>query len=242
MPKKNLSQVSKRQPVKNRLPLLLSKFSTLTINKKNRLILQLALPLALIILSMIGTVYFSNALSKPVNLEPVSYNNVPIAVANTEEPVAQKNNLYLDRSEPTRLKINKIGLDSPVGTVGKNADKTIEVPKSTDLAGWYRYSPTPGELGPAIIVGHVDSYKGPAIFWRLRELVPGDVIEVSRTNGTPARFKVDAVKQFSQKDFPTQEVYGNIDHAGIRLITCGGVYDRNTNRYSHNTVVYGSLM
>ena len=81
-----------------------------------------------------------------------------------------------------------------------------------------------------------------AVFWRLRELVPGDTFEIDRADGSTAKFKVDAVKQVPQSNFPTEEVYGNIDFAGIRLITCGGTFNRTTRHYSDNTIVFGSLI
>jgi sortase (surface protein transpeptidase) len=115
------------------------------------------------------------------------------------------------------------------------------MPDGFDFAGWYQYGPTPGELGPAVVVGHVDSTQGIAIFWRLRELLPGDEIYIDRQDGTTATLKVDDIQQYSQDQFPTDKVYGNIDHAGLRLITCGGTFSTVTHHYSDNTVVYASL-
>ncbi|MBI4101059.1 class F sortase, partial [Candidatus Microgenomates bacterium] len=94
----------------------------------------------------------------------------------------------------------------------------------------------------AIVVGHIDNYRGPAVFWKLGQLQPGDVVEIDRADGTTVKFKVEAIKQFSQDQFPTAEVYGNIDHAGLRLITCGGQFNRITRQYSDNTVVFASMV
>ncbi len=144
----------------------------------------------------------------------------------------------------TRLKIPSIGLDADIMPVGLNSDSTIEMPDPNlaNTVGWYSYSPTPGEIGPAIIAGHVVDYVGPSVFWRLQDLHPGDEINVARQDSSSVAFKVDEVKQFSQEDFPTKDVYGNISYAGIRLITCGGVYNPATGHYTLNTVVYGSFI
>jgi sortase (surface protein transpeptidase) len=118
----------------------------------------------------------------------------------------------------------------------------METPNVLDyVTGWYKYSPTPGELGPAIIVGHVDSYKGISVFWRLRELVPGDTIDITRADGSVAKFQVNSLQQFDQTNFPTQAIYGDINYAGLRLITCGGTFNRKTGHYDHNMVVFASL-
>lgn len=157
----------------------------------------------------------------------------------TEKAVPKK--YSLPASVPADLRIPAIQLDTTLTTVGLQTDKTLEVPKQFNTAGWYRLSPTPGETGPAIVVGHYDSAQGSTIFGRLRELLPGQIIEVNRQDATTAQFIIENVKQFPQDNFPTGEVYGNTDSASLRLITCGGTYNRITQRYSHNTVVFASL-
>jgi LPXTG-site transpeptidase (sortase) family protein len=146
-------------------------------------------------------------------------------------------------SQPTRLIIPKIGVNAPSINLQLKADGTLETPNSATDVGWYRNSPTPGEIGPSVIVGHVDYvHVGPAVFWNLNKLQAGDIFEVQRVDGSTMKFKVDSVKQFSQSNFPTNEVYGNINYAGIRLITCGGTFNSQTHHYSDNTVVFGSLV
>jgi LPXTG-site transpeptidase (sortase) family protein len=146
-------------------------------------------------------------------------------------------------SQPTRLIIPKIGVNAPSINLQLKADGTLETPNSATDVGWYRNSPTPGEIGPSVIVGHVDYvHIGPAVFWSLNKLQAGDIVEVQRVDGSTMKFKVDSVKQFSQNNFPTDEVYGNINYAGIRLITCGGTFNSQTHHYSDNTVVFGSLV
>lgn len=147
----------------------------------------------------------------------------------------------LAKSTPIRLVIPKIEVDTQIVPVDVRPAGDIALPDSFRQVGWYDRGPTAGELGPAIIVGHVDSTEGIAVFWRLRELALGDTFQVYRADGTTAVFKVLEVDQFSQSSFPAQNVYGNIKYAGIRLITCGGTFNSVTRHYDQNTVVYGTL-
>ncbi|HEX5743982.1 MAG TPA: class F sortase [Candidatus Saccharimonadales bacterium] len=147
----------------------------------------------------------------------------------------------MKRSAPLSISIPRIQLEASVFQEGLRTDGTISMPNVFDRVGWYDKSPTPGERGPAVLTGHVDSTEGIAVFWRLRELKIGDLIKVGRQDGSTATFRVTNVGQFPQDKFPTQAVYGPIDHAGIRLITCGGSFNAATGHYDHNTVVYGRL-
>ena len=197
----------------------------------------LALP---IFLGITGAVYFGLQLNKPIVIEePVAASPLQ---ATQEEPDISKVVVTYPESEPIRLKIPKIGVNTSFVEITKKADGTIETPSSPYKVGWYNKAPTPGELGPAIVVGHVDRPGGTAVFWRLRELVPGDTFEIDRKDGSTLKFKVDKVKKFPQSDFPTEEVYGNLDYAGVRLITCTGTFNRTIHRYSDNLVVYASLV
>jgi sortase (surface protein transpeptidase) len=168
---------------------------------------------------------------------------VPAASVSTKDNTnGQTSPGLLSASMPTRLNINKISVNAPVVPLGLEKDGSLATPNSAVTAGWYRNSPTPGELGPSVIVGHVDYVNyGPAVFWDLSKLTPGDTFEVERKDGTKAKFKVDSVEAYPQANFPTEKVYGNINHAGIRLITCGGAWNEQTHHYSENTVVFGSL-
>jgi sortase (surface protein transpeptidase) len=109
------------------------------------------------------------------------------------------------------------------------------------LTGWYRLGPAPGQLGPAVIVGHVNSKAGPAVFSRLSRLSKGDKVEVDRQDGTVAAFTVDRMERVSKHAFPTARVYGNLPTAGLRLITCGGAFDSKTGSYNDNIIIYASL-
>jgi hypothetical protein len=146
------------------------------------------------------------------------------------------------RSNPVRDRIPAIGVDSVLMRLGALADGTMEVPPVGFPAGWYSNAPTPGELGPAILAGHVDWGGRPGVFYRLRDLKSGDKITVDRQDGTVAVFRVTRVEQFPKNAFPTGLVYGDIDHAGLRVITCGGAFDRRARSYKSNIVVFADLV
>ena len=148
----------------------------------------------------------------------------------------------LPRSTPVRIRIPSIGVDTYFVGLGLAANKEIQVPWGFEEVGWYVNGPTPGEIGPSVILGHVDSYMGPAVFFGLGQLEIGDRIEVDREDGKTAIFQVDKIERYPQSDFPTSLVYGDIDYAGIRLITCSGSFDAQLQRYDSNLIVYGSLI
>jgi hypothetical protein len=150
----------------------------------------------------------------------------------------------LPPSRPVRLEIPSIGV-STAGLVGlgTNPDGSLEVPKDFARAGWWTPGPTPGQFGPAVIAGHVDSKRGPAVFYRLGALRPGADVRVTRADGSVARFTVDRVGRYAKDAFPTAEVYGNTtNRAELRLITCGGDFDRSTGHYVDNVVAFAHLV
>ncbi|XVV11451.1 class F sortase [Actinoplanes sp. CA-131856] len=138
---------------------------------------------------------------------------------------------------PSRLRVAAIGVDTPLETLGLGADGALQPPKAFGQAGWYADGTAPGDTGPAVIAGHVDSKAGPAIFYRLRELKAGDRIDVMR-GGRIVRFTVTSSRWYPKSDFPTGEVYGPTPDRQLRLITCGGVFDRSLRSYRDNLVVY----
>jgi sortase (surface protein transpeptidase) len=142
---------------------------------------------------------------------------------------------------PTRIKITNLNIDAAVVGLGLNDDHTLQVPKKDGDVGWYVNSPSPGGMGPSIMVGHLDSIRGSAVFWNLKKLQPGDEIIVERADGSSATFKVDRSETFSQNDFPSDQVYGTINYSGLRLITCSGTYSRLSGHYSDNLVVFATL-
>jgi len=140
-----------------------------------------------------------------------------------------------------RVVIPSLGVNAPVIDLGLNPDGSLQVPSDFRVAGWYAGGPQPGQVGPAVIVGHVDSRNGPAVFFGLRSLAHGDTIEVFK--GTvEMRFTVVAVDEYPKDAFPTARVYGRVDYPAIRLITCGGVFDAATGHYSDNIVVFAKLV
>jgi sortase (surface protein transpeptidase) len=150
----------------------------------------------------------------------------------------------LGPSVPVHLDIPAIRVSTPLMALGLNPDGTIAVPPlGRDApAGWYRYLVTPGEVGPAVILGHVDSARdGPAVFYRLPELRPGDAVTVRRLDGSTAAFTVSQVAQYPKLAFPAEAVYGAVDHPVLRLVTCGGSFDPIHRQYRGNVVVYAEF-
>ncbi|MGW0843471.1 class F sortase [Streptomyces sp. NPDC002787] len=148
----------------------------------------------------------------------------------------------LGRSVPVRLLIPAIEVDTPVIRLGLARDGTVEVPPVTahDRAGWYEHSPTPGQTGPSVILGHVTVGRyGDGVFRRLALLRRGERIEARLENGTTAEFTVDSVRTVAKADFPTDEVYGNVDRPALRLITCGG--PRTGDEYRDNVIAFATL-
>jgi hypothetical protein len=141
------------------------------------------------------------------------------------------------RGAPTRVRVSAIGLDSPLELLHLGANAALQPPKRFERAGWYMDGSAPGDIGPAVIAGHVDSKAGPAVFYRLRELTAGDKIEVVR-GGIVLRFTVTRTAWYPKNKFPTTQVYGPTPDRQLRLITCGGVFDHRLRSYKDNLVVY----
>ncbi|MEV4842833.1 class F sortase [Micromonospora matsumotoense] len=150
----------------------------------------------------------------------------------------------LPRSAPTTIAIPRIAVNAEIMPLGTNPDGTVQVPPldQAQRAGWYEPGVSPGETGNAVIVGHVDSAKlGPAVFFQLGALLPGDTITVSRADGVVAIFTVDEVKAYPKAQFPTEQVYGPNDRPGLRVVTCGGQFDQGAGSYQDNVIVFASL-
>jgi Sortase domain len=144
-------------------------------------------------------------------------------------------------ARPTWLSVPAIGIRTRLVYLGLNKNGTLQVPASTAVAGWFTGSPRPGAVGSAVIAGHVDSRTGPGIFFWLRSLRAGDRVYVGRADGTMAVFTVTRIKKFAKDQFPTAAVYGPVPDAELRLITCGGVFDRSLGSYLSNVVVFARL-
>ena len=145
---------------------------------------------------------------------------------------------------PVRIVIPAIGVNAPVMQLGLNADQTIQVPplEAHNLAGWYKYGPAPGQAGPAVIVGHIDSTTGPSVFFRLRYLVKGDKVSITLAGGRVVAYTVDGLQQVSKTAFPTKSVYGSTPYPALRLITCGGDFDPATGHYLSDIIVFAHLL
>ena len=144
-------------------------------------------------------------------------------------------------ARPTGLYIPEIGIRTRLIRLGLMASGALQVPASAAVAGWYTGSPRPGAIGPAIIAGHIDSDNGPGVFFRLRELKPGNLIYVRRSDGSLAVFRVTSVRTFAKARFPAAQVYGPVPNSQLRLITCGGTFDRATGHYLSNVVAFAVL-
>lgn len=144
--------------------------------------------------------------------------------------------------DPSWLEIPVIGVSANIVPVGVLSNGEMEVPYSGDV-GWFKLGPAPGEQGPAVMVGHVDSARDPAVFYRLRDLRPGDVIRVyGDPAGNVAIFEIDMIEQVLKAELPTERIWEPTEEAVIRLITCGGEWDRRTRHYLSNVIAYGHLL
>jgi hypothetical protein len=184
------------------------------------------------------------AASGSVVLPPPPGPPAPVAAAPPPSQFDGMGPVPLGRSTPVRLTIPAIGVDTPLIELGLHPDGTIEVPPVAGRApaGWYRNLASPGEVGPAVMLGHVDSARnGPAVFFRLRQLEQGDQVTVKRADGRTAVFTVDRVAEYPKAAFPTDDVYGGLDHSALRLVTCGGQFDKYRREYLGNVVAYATL-
>ncbi|WP_158844373.1 class F sortase [Saccharothrix deserti] len=189
-----------------------------------------------VVLALVLTGCSAPAAGPPPADTPESTTTTATATTADVQPVS--------RVEPTEVRIPRIDAKSSLVPLGLNPDETIQVPpvEQPMQAGWYVHARAPGEPGPAIILGHVDGNSQPGVFYRLREVVPGDEVEVSRTDGSVVEFAVEKVDQVPKDRFPTDAVYGDTPDSVLRLITCGGVFDRSARSYEDNVIVYAKMI
>lgn len=210
------------------------------------------LAIAAVVLVVIGVSGQVHAAAPPASAaRPSAEGNLPAPPAKSASSAPSPSTpavvgQVLPRSVPTRLSIPAIGIEGDrLAAYGTDSQGAIDVPPATPGVppGWFTGSPTPGQLGPSVIVGHTDEEKDArSVFFRLGELRPGDQVEVTLANGTVAVFRVDSLEEYPKAAFPTARVYGNINHAGLRLISCIGKFDRATGHYLDNIVVYAHLV
>ena len=189
------------------------------------------------LLIMAGTAVVSVVVASQVHAPQPSLSEAGVIGGSSRQP-------SLARSVPVAVRIPAIGVDSKLLRLGLNADGTVQVPSirtSAGRAAWYKYSATPGQIGSSVIEGHVDSQRGPAVFFRLGALRRGDAIDVRLANGVTAVFRVTGVREYSKSRFPSKAIYGAAKFAALRLITCGGAFDYATGHYLSSTVVFASL-
>jgi len=142
---------------------------------------------------------------------------------------------------PVWLTIPSIGVDAALVRLDLNRDGSIQVPSDFDTPGWYGRGPVPGGEGPAVILGHLDSFTGPAVFWRLASLHPGDAVRIRRQDGSELRFTIQRTQSYSVDSFPSFDVYGATPRPELRLITCAGTYSRTRGQYLSNVVAFATL-
>jgi len=188
----------------------------------------------------VGLLGHQNSPPAAGNTEPtpsVTRSAKPSAVTRSATPSA-----VVARSVPVSLRIPAIGVAVSLSTLGLNPDGTVQVPTNFQEPGWFRLGPSPGQVGSAVILGHVDSRQGPAVFFRLRSLRAGDKVEVSLANGMVAHFVVTTVAMYPKEQFPARQVYASRGYSALQLVTCGGQFDTNTRSYLSNVVAYTSLV
>lgn len=150
----------------------------------------------------------------------------------------------LSPSQPLRIEIPALDVNAPVMRLGQDPDGAVQVPPlgNHNLAGWYDRTVLPGQDGTSVILGHVDNFTGPSVFFYIKTLRPGDILKVVRADGKTAEFSVDGVQRVAKVTFPSQAIYGNTRYPGLRLITCGGPFDSSTRQYVDNIIVYSHLI
>lgn len=171
---------------------------------------------------------------------PVTHRTPPASAR--AEPTRARPVPAVARSVPVSLSIPAIDVSVTVSVLGLNPTGTVEVPTDYQQPGWYHLGPSPGQLGSAVILGHVDTYQGPAVFFRLRTLVAGDKVAVTLADGVVTTFAVDSVAMYPKTQFPAAQVYGSHDDSALQLVTCGGTFDAETGHYLSNVVVYSTLV
>jgi sortase (surface protein transpeptidase) len=198
-----------------------------------------------LVLMAVGAFIVAHALSAGPKLPPGAAQNIPAAVSTrvtfTPDPASVA--APLPTSTPMTIAIPVIGVKAPVMRLGLDANGTIQVPPldNHNLAGWYDRSVMPGAEGTSVILGHVDDYAGPSVFFNIKNLRKGDAIDVVRADGITAVFTVDGVQKAAKTSFPTDDVYGNVPYPALRLVTCGGPFDAKTGQYLDSIVVYAHL-
>ena len=198
-----------------------------------------------LVLLIVGVIVVMHGLTGGVQLPPAAAQQIPATVKTTSPrgPDPKTVAAALPPSTPIRIEIPAIGVQAPIMTVGQNGDGTVQVPPldNHNMAAWYDGSVLPGQDGSSVILGHVDTYQGPSVFYSIKNLRRGDAIDVVRADGGTAMFTVIGVEEVQKSSFPTDSVYANVPYPALRLITCGGPFDQDRGSYLDNIVVYAYL-
>jgi sortase (surface protein transpeptidase) len=198
-----------------------------------------------LILLCAGAFLVLPAITGGARLPPASAQKIPVTVTTTAPAPVRLAAVAsaLPASTPVRIQIPALRVNAPVMLLGRNSDGTVQVPPLSDhnLAGWYARSVTPGADGSSIILGHVDNYAGPSVFFFIKNLLAGDKVDVVRADGSVAEFTVDGVEKVAKAQFPSSDIYGNTPYPSLRLVTCGGPFDAGSGHYVDNIVVYAHL-
>ncbi|MDV6278499.1 class F sortase [Rhodococcus erythropolis] len=197
--------------------------------------LALALALALLVIAAVSLVLGLRGGNDTPQSAPPSLGPSTSITPDVEGPEATS-------IAPVALRIPAIGVDETLIQLALNADETVEVPLDYQKPGWFKYGPTPGNTGSSVILGHVDSFDGPAVFYQLHALAAGDRVEVTLPDGTTAHFEVTRLATYPKEQFPAEEVYGEHGFSALQLVTCGGEFDPVTRSYESNVVAYTSLV
>jgi sortase (surface protein transpeptidase) len=190
-------------------------------------------PAACVVLGVTAVVCSVIAATAPPSPPPAP----PPAVSSSEASFHSVRS-YADVAEPVRLRIPALGVDAPLTHLGVAPNGTIEVPADFAVPGWFDQGPRPGQPGPAVILGHVDSKAGPAVFYRLNRLPVGAVVFVDRADGSTVDFRVRGMQHVAKTAFPTDLVYAPTLEPSLRLVTCGGRFDHTKSSYTDNVIVY----
>ncbi len=186
-----------------------------------------------------ATLLWAQSGSSPPLLQKTSGSQTPVRVQTISATMYRST--FAKRSVPLQITIPSIAVNSKIMQLGLEKDGSLAVPPDGSLAGWYKGSPTPGEIGPSVIAGHVD-WKGKiGVFFRLRSVKVGAIVKIRRADGFTQTFKVERIRSFAKKNFPSHQVYGNIAYAGLRLITCGD-FNFQLHKYMNDIVVYAKMI
>lgn len=181
------------------------------------------------------------AISRAASQARAAGGSVPTQLGSSEAAMIGARQRLAPQPPPTALSIPAIKVDTTLVDLNV-VDGELSVPTDYSKAGWWTEGVIPGQVGPAVVVGHVDSAKAAAVFYRVRELNSGDLVDITRVDGSVVSFRVDAVEQVAKDQFPTARIYGPTSAPTLRLITCGGRFDKATRQYDDNVIVFATII